>query len=179
MGAPLKEWRAQQSADTVLASSRIPTAGFSPWHSAATLPVLPCCRGMNSRDPFDARLLTALGHPLRLRIVEALTEKGEASPIALAREFKQPLATVSHHVRMLRDLGWVELVVRSLVAERSSTSTVPRRGRSLMTASGSSFRWSCGAGWRGRRFAESSPRHRSPEPTVALTTPARTSTGCR
>jgi len=117
MGAPLKECRAQQSADTVLASSRIPTAGFSPRHSVATLPVLPRCRGMNSRDPFDARLLKALGHPLRLRIVEALTQKSEASPIALAREFTQPLATVSHHVRMLRDLGWVELV-----------RTEPRRG---------------------------------------------------
>jgi DNA-binding transcriptional ArsR family regulator len=72
---------------------------------------------MGSRDPFDRRLLKALGHPLRLRIVEAITEQGEASPVGLAREFDQPLATVSHHVRMLRDLGWVELV-----------RTEPRRG---------------------------------------------------
>ncbi len=72
---------------------------------------------MSARDPFDRRLLKALGHPLRLRIVEALTERGEASPVGLAREFDQPLATVSHHVRMLRDLGWVELV-----------RTEPRRG---------------------------------------------------
>jgi DNA-binding transcriptional ArsR family regulator len=72
---------------------------------------------MSSRDPFEASLLKALGHPLRLRIVEALTETGESSPIAVARELGQPLSTVSHHFRMLRDLGWIELV-----------RTEPRRG---------------------------------------------------
>jgi DNA-binding transcriptional ArsR family regulator len=65
---------------------------------------------MSSRDPFEGTLLKALGHPLRLRIVEALTERGESSPIALARDLGQPLSTVSHHFRMLRDLGWIELV---------------------------------------------------------------------
>jgi DNA-binding transcriptional ArsR family regulator len=65
----------------------------------------------------DANLVKALGHPLRLRILEAMTERGEASPAGLAREFKQPLATVSHHIRVLRDLGWIEL-----------THTEPRRG---------------------------------------------------
>jgi len=72
---------------------------------------------MTLPDEFDGALLKALGHPLRLRIVEAITERGEASPVALAREFQQPLATVSHHTRVLRDLGWIELV-----------RTQPRRG---------------------------------------------------
>jgi DNA-binding transcriptional ArsR family regulator len=72
---------------------------------------------MGVPDPFDGSLLKALGHPLRLRLLEAISERGEASPVALAREFNQPLATVSHHVRLLRHLGYVELV-----------RTVPRRG---------------------------------------------------
>jgi DNA-binding transcriptional ArsR family regulator len=72
---------------------------------------------MSAGDPFEARLLKALGHPLRLRIIESLIETGEGSPVQLARELGQPLATVSHHFRMLRDLGWVELI-----------RTEPRRG---------------------------------------------------
>jgi DNA-binding transcriptional ArsR family regulator len=65
----------------------------------------------------DANLVKAVGHPLRLRILEAIAERGEASPIGLAREFDHAVATVSHHVRLLRDLGWIEL-----------TRTEPRRG---------------------------------------------------
>jgi DNA-binding transcriptional ArsR family regulator len=64
---------------------------------------------MSASELFDTNLLKALGHPLRLRIVSAITERGEASPVSLAREFKQPLATVSRHTRVLRDLGWIEL----------------------------------------------------------------------
>jgi DNA-binding transcriptional ArsR family regulator len=59
--------------------------------------------------PLDERLIKALAHPLRWRIVEVLVERGEASPIELARLLDQPLATVSHHVRVLRDLGAIEL----------------------------------------------------------------------
>jgi DNA-binding transcriptional ArsR family regulator len=73
--------------------------------------------GMGTTDLFDGSLLKALGHPLRLRVLEAISERGEASPVALAREFDQPLATVSHHIRLLRHLGYLELV-----------RTVPRRG---------------------------------------------------
>ena len=65
----------------------------------------------------DQSLMKALGHPLRWRIVETLIERGEASPVQLARLLDQPLATVSHHTRVLRDLGCIEL-----------TRTEPRRG---------------------------------------------------
>jgi DNA-binding transcriptional ArsR family regulator len=65
---------------------------------------------MSVPSRIDATLVKALGHPLRVQILEAITERGEASPIELARAFDQPLATVSHHVRMLRDLGWIELL---------------------------------------------------------------------
>jgi DNA-binding transcriptional ArsR family regulator len=72
---------------------------------------------MTSDDLLERNLLKALGHPLRLRLLEAIVERGEQSPSALARKFDQPLATVSRHVRILRDLGFVEL-----------TRTEPRRG---------------------------------------------------
>jgi DNA-binding transcriptional ArsR family regulator len=72
---------------------------------------------MVAHDTLEGGLLKALGHPLRLRIVTAITERGEASPVELARDFKHPLSTVSHHTRVLRDLGWIEL-----------TRTEPRRG---------------------------------------------------
>jgi DNA-binding transcriptional ArsR family regulator len=72
---------------------------------------------MSPPDRFDGSLLKALGHPLRLRLLEAISDRGEASPVALAREFDQPLATVSHHVRLLCRLGYLELV-----------RTEPRRG---------------------------------------------------
>jgi DNA-binding transcriptional ArsR family regulator len=52
-----------------------------------------------------------------LRILEVITDRGEASPVTLAREFGVPLTTVSHHARVLRDLGYIELV-----------RTEPRRG---------------------------------------------------
>lgn len=72
---------------------------------------------MNVSRPLDQSLMKALAHPLRWRIVEVLTDRGEASPVELARLLDQPLATVSHHTRVLRDLGCVEL-----------TRTEPRRG---------------------------------------------------
>jgi DNA-binding transcriptional ArsR family regulator len=72
---------------------------------------------MATDDLLERNLLKALGHPLRLRLLEAIIERGEQSPSALARRFDQPLATVSRHVRVLRDLGFVELI-----------RTEPRRG---------------------------------------------------
>jgi DNA-binding transcriptional ArsR family regulator len=84
---------------------------------------------MAASAPLDERFIKALAHPLRWRIVEALVERSEASPVELARLLDQPLATVSHHIRVLRDLGSIEL-----------TRTAQRRGalehyyRALMPA---------------------------------------------
>jgi DNA-binding transcriptional ArsR family regulator len=64
---------------------------------------------MASSPPLDEGLIKALAHPLRWRIVESLVERGEASPVELSRLLDQPLATVSHHVRVLRDLRSIEL----------------------------------------------------------------------
>jgi DNA-binding transcriptional ArsR family regulator len=72
---------------------------------------------MDSSDAFDAKVLKALGHPLRMRLLTFVTEQGEASPVEMSRALDQPLAMVSHHTRVLRDLGYLEL-----------SRTEPRRG---------------------------------------------------
>jgi DNA-binding transcriptional ArsR family regulator len=72
---------------------------------------------VSADDLFEAGVHKALGHPLRLRILESVIERREASPLEISRHLRQPLATVSRHMRVLRDLGFVEL-----------TRTEPRRG---------------------------------------------------
>ena len=64
----------------------------------------------------DTRLMKALAHPLRQRILMELSQR-VASPSELAEEMGEPLGNVSYHVRMLVDLECIELV-----------RTTPRRG---------------------------------------------------
>jgi hypothetical protein len=64
----------------------------------------------------DQRLVKAIGHPLRARLLHILNER-VASPNELAKETGEPLGNVSYHVRLLADLECVELV-----------KTEPRRG---------------------------------------------------
>jgi DNA-binding transcriptional ArsR family regulator len=77
----------------------------------------------------------ALSHPLRLRILQKLNE-GVASPKMLAADLGEPLSLVSYHVKILGQLGCIELV-----------ETVPRRGalehfyRPLRRAELSSAEW--------------------------------------
>jgi DNA-binding transcriptional ArsR family regulator len=68
-------------------------------------------------DAVDANVLKALAHPLRMRMLTLVAERGEASPVEMSRALDQPLATVSHHARVLRDSGCIEL-----------SRTEPRRG---------------------------------------------------
>jgi DNA-binding transcriptional ArsR family regulator len=64
----------------------------------------------------DERIFKALAHPLRMSILTRLSDK-VASPSDLAEELDEPLANVSYHFGVLRDLGCIELV-----------ETKPRRG---------------------------------------------------
>src|SRR3712207_9274529 len=57
----------------------------------------------------DPRMVKALAHPLRVRIIGAL-ENRTASPSELATELDAPLGTVSYHVRKLEALGLLKLV---------------------------------------------------------------------
>jgi len=64
----------------------------------------------------DPRLVKALAHPLRVRILAILQSK-TASPSEIADELSMPLGNVSYHVRCLADFGLIRLVRRT-----------PRRG---------------------------------------------------
>ena len=68
-------------------------------------------------QPVDQQLVTALGHPLRQRLLILLHKRGEASPRQPAELSGERLLNVSYHVRVLRDAGCAELV-----------RTEPRRG---------------------------------------------------
>ena len=63
----------------------------------------------SKRPLLDPRLVKALGHPLRVEILERLTER-VASPNELKDEFDQPLSHVSYHVRILEKYDSIELV---------------------------------------------------------------------
>jgi DNA-binding transcriptional ArsR family regulator len=67
-------------------------------------------------DPVDRRVVKALSHPLRTRILQLLSE-GVASPNEMAKALDEPLGNVSYHVRILLDHECIELV-----------ETRPRRG---------------------------------------------------
>jgi hypothetical protein len=73
-------------------------------------------RGLPPEPGVDQRLVKAIAHPLRFKILTLLNE-GVASPKALSDRLGEPLGTVSYHVRILADLGCAELV-----------GTTPRRG---------------------------------------------------
>ena len=67
-------------------------------------------------DDAAARLMKALGHPMRMRILMRLSQK-TMSPNQLAQELEERLGSVSYHVRVLVEIGYLELV-----------KTEPRRG---------------------------------------------------
>jgi DNA-binding transcriptional ArsR family regulator len=72
--------------------------------------------GSQDAGELDEGLLKAISHPLRHRLLTMLEER-TASPNELARELALPLGRVSYHIRLLHELGAIELV-----------ATEPRRG---------------------------------------------------
>lgn len=60
-------------------------------------------------EVIDQRLIRALAHPLRIRILEALTER-IASPIRLSDDLDAGLSHVAYHTRALDKCGCLELV---------------------------------------------------------------------
>jgi DNA-binding transcriptional ArsR family regulator len=63
----------------------------------------------NTKTGVDQRLVRAIGHPLRLRLLTIFNER-VASPSDLATELGEPIGNVSYHTRILARLGCVELV---------------------------------------------------------------------
>lgn len=63
----------------------------------------------NSAESIDQRLVRSVSHPLRIRILDALSDH-VASPNTLAEKFKTDLSGVAYHTRELDRLGALELV---------------------------------------------------------------------
>jgi DNA-binding transcriptional ArsR family regulator len=63
----------------------------------------------HKRETIDQDLVRALGHPMRVRILEALQGR-TASPTELAREFRESLGVVSYHANALLDVDCIEQV---------------------------------------------------------------------
>jgi ArsR family transcriptional regulator len=55
----------------------------------------------------DTRLLQAIADPLRLRIVRQLAEVGPVCACDIAASYPVSQPTVSHHLRVLREAGWI------------------------------------------------------------------------
>lgn len=72
----------------------------------------------------DPRLLKALSHPTRQHILDMLGE-GPSSPVRLMRRMDNiSLNLVSHHIKVLKELGCVELV--ETVQKRGATEHIYR-----------------------------------------------------
>jgi len=63
----------------------------------------------SSAEAIDQRLVRSVAHPLRIKILEALTDH-VASPNALAERLESDLSGVAYHTRELDRLGALELV---------------------------------------------------------------------
>ncbi len=61
------------------------------------------------REPIDQRLVRALAHPLRVQILDILTER-VSSPNLLSDELEAGLTQVAYHTRALEKCGCLELV---------------------------------------------------------------------
>jgi DNA-binding transcriptional ArsR family regulator len=64
-------------------------------------------------DPVDVRVVKALGHPTRVRILNVLRDRELASPVELSSELDVALGTIGYHVRRLESLGFIELARRT------------------------------------------------------------------
>lgn len=81
----------------------------------------------------DQRLLKAFAHPTRQFILHVLSE-GPSSPVRIQRRMDDvSLNLVSHHIKVLRELGCVELI--DTVQKRGATEHIYRAtARTMFTA---------------------------------------------
>lgn len=82
-------------------------------------------RGPNIIDP---RLVKALEHPIRIEILTILRD-GPSSPSRIQRELDRvSLNLVAHHIKVLKELGFIELV--ETVSKRGAKERIYRLARS-------------------------------------------------
>ena len=90
----------------------------------------------------DPRLVKALAHPLRIRILGIL-EQRSATPKELAELLDVQLENLSYHVRTLRDFGFIKLERRRMVKGAVEHRYGMWPGRGSRPRSGSSCRRWC------------------------------------
>lgn len=56
----------------------------------------------------DSEVLKALGHPIRLRIIDGLISHGECNVKLIVEELKMPQSTVSQHLGVLKNNEIIE-----------------------------------------------------------------------
>ena len=66
-------------------------------------------KGKALESAVDYRLIKAFGHPLRTRILSVLNEK-VSSPSDLAIELNAQTGHTAYHIKVLKEIGFVELV---------------------------------------------------------------------
>jgi DNA-binding transcriptional ArsR family regulator len=74
----------------------------------------------------DARIMRALAHPLRLRILALLASDGPASVTALSRRVGESTASVSYHLSQLARFGVVEEATEARVGRERPWRAVHR-----------------------------------------------------
>jgi DNA-binding transcriptional ArsR family regulator len=63
-----------------------------------------------------ANLINAIAHPLRRRILRLLADRGEqSSPARIGKEFHLQVGMIGYHMRVLEELGAVELTDEGMV----------------------------------------------------------------
>jgi DNA-binding transcriptional ArsR family regulator len=104
-----------------------------------------------SKLPIEQRIVKALSHPIRMRALAIMNER-VASPVEIARDLDENLGQVAYHVKILDELGCIELVetiqrrgaiehrYRALVRPWLTADQVKEMPRSLRTSlSGATF----------------------------------------
>jgi DNA-binding transcriptional ArsR family regulator len=69
---------------------------------------MPRDRRTESSSPIDARMLRALAHPLRMRMLDLLQADGPATATGLGKRVGESSGTTSWHLRQLAEAGLVE-----------------------------------------------------------------------
>ena len=72
-----------------------------------SIPLAPPARGTGENDEELARLAKALAHPARVAIVRFLLEGGECICGGIVDFLPLAQATVSQHLKVLKEAGWI------------------------------------------------------------------------
>lgn len=102
--------------------------------STTRLPLMPRGRRGGSNDDEElARLGKALGHPARVRILRLLLSGGECVCGAIVDRVPLAQATVSQHLKVLKEAGWIQ---GTIDGPRVCYCAVPETARRFLALAG-------------------------------------------